>query len=97
EGEYEVAGVVSDGKYLFIGEEPRPFFFLPLAQNYRSVVTLQVRTAGDPMGVVASVRQVVAELDRDLPVYDVKTMRSHLHDGIAFVLPRLGATLVGTF
>ena len=31
----EVVGVVRDGKYMMLGEEPRPYFYLPLAQKYR--------------------------------------------------------------
>ncbi|HXG64813.1 MAG TPA: ABC transporter permease, partial [Blastocatellia bacterium] len=93
----EVVGVARDGKYVFLGEVPRPFFYVPLAQNYRSDVTLFLHTAGDPAGLTAGARQVVRELDKDMPVYDVKTMTSHLRDGLALLFVRLGAALASAF
>ena len=98
EGPYlEVVGVVRDGKYVFLGEEPRAFFYLPFEQHYRGEMTLVLRSAGDDPGVLAGVRQVVRELDRDLPLYDVKTMTSHLRDGLALLFVRLAARLATAF
>jgi predicted permease len=93
----QIIGVVRDGKYLFLGEDPRSFFYLPLAQNYRSEITLFVHNAGDPAPLISSIRELVRRFDRDLPLYDVKTMSSHLRDGGAFLFVRLGAELAGTF
>ena len=62
--ELEVVGVVSDTVYLSATErDPRPVFYLPLAQNYESGVTLHVRTAGDPLAMLPAVRQIVRDLD----------------------------------
>jgi len=38
-------GVAGDGKYLMLGEAPRSYFYVPLAQNYRSPITLMVRSS----------------------------------------------------
>ena len=55
---FEVVGVVPDTVYLSATErDPRPVFYLPLAQNYESGVTLHVRTAGDPLAMLPAVRQ----------------------------------------
>src|SRR5262249_40788075 len=35
----EVIGVTRDGKYRTLGEEPRPFLYLPLYQNYQPAAT----------------------------------------------------------
>jgi ABC-type antimicrobial peptide transport system permease subunit len=60
----EVVGVVPDTVYLSATErDPRPIFYLPLAQNYESAVTLHVRTAGDPLTLLPAVRQAVRDLD----------------------------------
>ena len=93
----EVVGIARDGKYMFLGEDPRAFFYLPFEQNYRGEMTLFVHNASDDAGVLAGVRQVVRELDGDLPIYDAKTMISHLRDGLALLFVRMGARLATTF
>ncbi len=98
EGPYlEVVGVVRDGKYVFLGEDPRAFFYIPFGQDYHGEMTVVVRAAGDDAAALAGIRQVVRELDRELPLYDVKTMTSHLRDGIALLFVRLGARLATAF
>ncbi|HSO75975.1 MAG TPA: ABC transporter permease [Blastocatellia bacterium] len=98
EGPYlEVVGVVRDGKYVFLGEDPRAFFYIPFGQDYQGEMTVVVRSAGDDAAALAGIRQVVQELDRELPLYDVKTMTSHLRDGIALLFVRLGARLATAF
>ena len=52
----EVVGVVATGKYVMITEDPRPYYYTPLAQAYDTPVTLVMRTAGDPHGLMRSVR-----------------------------------------
>ena len=74
----EVVGVARDGKYLTLGEEPRPYFFLPLRQNYRSPLTLVVKTRSAPRGLEPAVREVARSLDPALPLYGVKTMGEFL-------------------
>ena len=93
----QIVGVAKEGKYLFLGEDSRSFFYLPLAQNHRSEITLFVHSAGDPALLMSSIRDVVRESDSDLPLYDVKTMASHLRDGGAFLFVRLAAELAATF
>jgi putative ABC transport system permease protein len=92
----EIVGVVKNSKYGSIGEEPRPCLYLPFAQNYRSASILFLHTEGDLAAVTAAVRQVVSELDQGMPVYDLKTMNTHL-SGVALLFVRVGAALVGVF
>ena len=44
----EVIGIAKNGKYLTLGERPRPYFYVPLMQNYVEMVSLHVSTFGDP-------------------------------------------------
>jgi putative ABC transport system permease protein len=98
EGPYiQVVGVAQDGKYLFLGEEPRAFLYLPLAQNYRPGMTLFFRGIGDANNLLTEIKQIVRELDRDLPVFDAKTMTSHLRDGVALLFVRLAAQIATVF
>ncbi len=94
----EVIGVVRNGKYLFLGEAPRPFVYLPIAQAYSTPVTLHVRTAtGDPLALAPALQRVFRDLDPDLPVFNVRTMEEHLRSSAFAFLPlRMGAFLAGT-
>lgn len=92
----EVVGVARDGKYLMLSEDPRPYFYVPLTQFYTSPVTLFVRTQGDPLVLVPALRQILAELDPHLPIYNVRTMAEHLRQSALALMPlRLAAVLAG--
>ncbi|MBI4664610.1 MAG: ABC transporter permease [Verrucomicrobia bacterium] len=97
EGElWQVIGVLPTARYVMIGEEPRPYFYTPLAQHYVSPITLHVWTASDPAALSASVRKVLSELDPHLPIYNLRTMEEHLRSSAFAMLPlRMGATLAG--
>lgn len=93
----EIVGVVRGAKFLWLGEAPRPFLFLPFAQAYHAEAFLQVRTAGDPAGLAPTLTTLVHDLDPQLPVYDLRTMDAHLRNGRAFLLVRMGALLAAAF
>ncbi|HET6975866.1 MAG TPA: ABC transporter permease [Pyrinomonadaceae bacterium] len=79
QGDYlEVVGVARDIKYHQLAEAPLFFGYRPMSQRYRAVLTLHVRTAGDPTSVISQVRSEVKALDPDLPLTDVKTMQEHM-------------------
>ncbi len=91
----EVVGVARDAKYNTLGEDTLPFFYQPFWQNYRSEMTLQVRTAGDPRAMLTPVREQIRLLDKNLPVSNVRTLNEHLNGTL--LLPRIGAGLLGAF
>jgi putative ABC transport system permease protein len=91
----EVIGVAKDGKYVTLGEDPRPFVYYPHRQNYEAAMTVLVRTTGDPKTLVEAVRNEVRALDPHLPTFDVKTLTEHM--GITLLPVRLAATLLGIF
>jgi putative ABC transport system permease protein len=70
----EVIGIVRNGRYLLIGESPRPYMFRALAQHYSPAVFLNVRTSADPEGLIPSVRSAIASVSRDLTPFDMRTM-----------------------
>jgi putative ABC transport system permease protein len=56
-------------------EEPRgPAYFAPLSQHHSNFASLVVRTGGAPMAITAQVRQAVAALNPDIPLYWVYSM-----------------------
>jgi predicted permease len=89
---YEVVGVVKDIKYRKIGEEPRPFFYVPALQNYRQQMALHLSVTGEPNSMRSAVRDHVMALDKNLLV-EVATMRENL--AIAFLPARVAAITLG--
>ena len=70
----EVVGVAKTGNYGSIGESPKPFLYLPLAQHPQMQMTLLAESFGDPRELLVPLRGVVRELNPNQPVYDVRTM-----------------------
>jgi len=78
----QVIGVVKDSKYNSLVEEPRPFIYLPLLQDYASPVAVYVRTATDPGKMVAAVRNEVQAIDRNLPVNNVEMLGDRIEQSL---------------
>jgi putative ABC transport system permease protein len=91
----EVIGVVKDSKYNALVEDPQPFLYQPLAQNYTPAATLHVRTAADAAALVATVRNAVHEIDPRLTVFDVRTLKEQVDRSLA--PQRLNVWLLTTF
>ena len=70
----EIVGVARTAKYLWLGEPPTQFVYLPYRQHLRSDMVLLTESAGDPASLVAPLREVIQSFDRTLPIYNVRTM-----------------------
>jgi len=86
----EVVGVVKTGKYRSLAEDPKPYFYSALSQRRPAAMTLVLRTNGDPLAVVGSVRTALKAIDQQVPMFAVKTMPVHL--SWALWGPNLAAT-----
>ncbi len=93
--EHLVIGVVKNGKYFSLGEDPKDFFYLPLEQYHRASVFLHVRTAVNPASTIDAVRGVIRTLDSKLPMSDLRTMHAAL--GFALLPARMAAGVVSGF
>ena len=92
----EVVGVAADGKYIMLAEPRRLYFYAPLVQRYSSPMTIMVRTASDPGALAAPLQRLVTQMDPDLPVFNVRTMDSHIRSSVFGLLPmRAGAAMAG--
>ena len=69
----EIVGVVQDVTHE-LNLPVTPEYYLPHAQNSWSGMVLVARTNVDPTSLAAALRQQVWSMDKDLPVYDVKSM-----------------------
>jgi putative ABC transport system permease protein len=96
EGPYlEVVGVAKNARYRSLREEPLPFFYTPLAQEGMSSLTLFVRTEGDPLTVLPSVRAELKNLNKNLTLYQINTLSAHLAEALSS--DRMIAVLLGVF
>jgi putative ABC transport system permease protein len=91
----EIVGVVGDVKQFSPADAPVPQIYGVLAQNPFGFTSLAVRTAGDPMLLVNDIRQALWQVDKDQPVWGIRTMEWRL---ASLAAPRqFVATMLGGY
>ncbi len=95
--EREIIGVIKDTTYRDLKKQAPRTVYIPIAQSTVAGAerTLHVRTAGEPTNLVAAIRHEVETLDKNLPVYNVRTFTELVAQSI--YQERLIATLSGFF
>jgi len=92
----EIIGLCKDAKYTSQREDIPPTVYASYRQERpQADATFEVRTSGDPMAAVASVRSVVREIEPNLPVLDIKTQVEQADETLR--MERLFAKLVTLF
>jgi putative ABC transport system permease protein len=71
---YEVVGVVGDTRWN-VSQPPMPTLYWPIYGNEYSSATIVVRSDRNVEALALPVQKVVGEMDSDLPVSDVMTLR----------------------
>ena len=94
---YEIVGVVADVREHQMSEPDRPRFYANLAHPIGTVesVTFLVGAFGEPGSLISAVRRSIAEMDRGLPVRDVRTVNEQIERRL--VIRRLMADLSAFF
>jgi putative ABC transport system permease protein len=97
---YEIVGVVGNVKHRGLDAADRPELYVPYRQPLFSNWTVRpmqvvVRTAGDPLTTVATVRREIARIDTEQPVSDVRTMEQRI--GRSLDSRRFSMILLGLF
>ena len=91
-----IVGVVQDAKYVDIrGRAPNMIYRLSPATPDDVLANLEVRTSGPPAQMVTTIRQVLAEAEPSLPVFDIVALDERLNRGLAN--DRLVANLTSAF
>jgi predicted permease len=72
-GQIEVVGVVRDVKYNSVRDDAPPTMYVPYVQSPLGAMAFEIRTAGDPAGAVAAIREAVRQVDPTVPLTDVST------------------------
>jgi predicted permease len=91
----EVVGVVADVRERGPAGTVRPTLFVPHAQKPVGFLGVALRTTGDPAGLAAPARRVLAELDPAMPMFRVRTLDELASAAVA--QPRLYAVLLSLF
>jgi predicted permease len=92
----EIVGVVADAKYSEVKDAPPPQFFLPYRQGETmGFLNFYVRTTLEPEQLLATITKVVAGLDPNLPVEELRTMEQQVRENV--FLDRLMTTLSVSF
>jgi putative ABC transport system permease protein len=92
----EIVGVVGNMHVGATRREMEPAMYAPAAQLPRWCCLVSViRTAVDPLSLEPSVRQVVASMNKDIPVTEVRTMKDLMSRQLSS--PRFAMVLLSTF
>jgi predicted permease len=91
----EIVGVAEDAKYVDLREEKVPMLYVPFAQHEQNLSEIQVRTAGDPTAVAATIHRELAAIDARLAIVGMIEARDQVDASL--IAERLIAKLSTTF
>ena len=74
----QVVGVARDSKYQSVRETPKPFFYVPLRQNFSRGADLFIRTPLNAETMATALAREVHTLDPGLALYEVITLQEQL-------------------
>ena len=95
EEDREIIGVVGGIKRKGITEETPAQFYLPLKQAIILTPPLVIRTSGDPLAMLGPLRNVVSQMDSNIPIYRVRTLDDYV--SLAAAQPRFQTVLISFF
>jgi predicted permease len=83
-----IVAVVGDAKNRSLTEDPRPELYFPglgtwSNMAFQSEISLVVRSGVAQRSVIASMRRVVADVDPEVPTYEIHSMRDIVRDARA--------------
>jgi len=90
-----IVGIVSDTKPRELRSEPVAELYMPYKQQPERGMSLMIRYRDGGTGVAAAIRNEVLALDKDQPVYSIRTLDSVLSESVA--TPRFRTLLLGVF
>jgi macrolide transport system ATP-binding/permease protein len=73
-----VIGVAADSKYQSMRESPKPFFYVPLLQDFVRGPALYIRTAQPLQSISAALLREVHALDGNLALYEMITLQEQV-------------------
>ncbi|MGA9769129.1 MAG: ABC transporter permease [Blastocatellia bacterium] len=92
---FSVVGIVGDVKHGGLDKEAEPTMYFTYRQQPYDSMVLLVRAAANPMSLMAAMRSAVLAVDKDQPVYEIRTIDDAISESIT--LPRYTAVLLSVF
>jgi putative ABC transport system permease protein len=100
---YGIVGVVADHKHMWLQENSGPEVYLLFSQLPEKVLStigrrtlhFAVRTTSEPSILTPTIRDIAAGVDKDQPIYNVKTMEELYSDSVA--RPRFRTAIFSVF
>ena len=89
----QVIGVARPAKYRNLLETPKPFFYVPLRQNFSAQAGLQIRTPQRPAAMAAALVREIRALDGNVAPSELITMREQVDRTTAS--QRIAVTILG--
>ena len=75
-----IVGVVGNIRQESITDAAIPEIYVPFAQMPMNGMSVMVRTASDPLALVGAVRNEVLAIDKNQPIYGVKTLAQRVNE-----------------
>jgi predicted permease len=92
----QIIGLAQDAKYSEVKSVTPPLFFRPYRQNQRlGFIGFYVKTAMNPEQLMPAIHGVMAKLDANLPVEELKTLEQQVRENV--FLDRMISTLSASF
>jgi len=96
----QIVGIVADGKYFSLTEDPQEVAFFPISQQATTKTSLIVRTHPDSSDVAtndmaATIRKVVRDLDPAVPIRESSAWNNQL--GMTFFVAQVATVALGLF
>lgn len=91
----QIVGIVADGKYLVLSEDPQAAAFYPISQDGDTAISLIVRSRGDTADMAATIRKVVRDLDPSIPIRESGGWNSQL--ALNFFPSQVATVALGLF
>jgi predicted permease len=90
-----IVGIVGRIKQYTLDSDSRIAFYLPQTQYATRAMNVVIRSSIDAPTLTSAVKQQIHELDRDLPLYNVRTMEQRVDESLA--RRRFSVLLLGVF
>jgi putative ABC transport system permease protein len=103
-----IVGVIGDIRHRGLEEEPRPELYITYLQNPPVAPFIVLRTTSDPALLADTVRAELRRIDKNIPLYDMRTMSTLRSDTVstrrfillivaAFGVLALGLAAIGVY